>query len=241
MSSPNTKNLKEIHFYTTAEYECGYLPQQSARSLVAAPAHLIDTKAYTKLIEQGFRRSGLFTYKPKCFSCNACIPIRIPVDRFTLSRSQKRVLKHCADLRTNILELDLYEDHLDLYQNYQRTRHADSEMAVDAKMQYKNFLLTSSVDSILIEYRNRRDELKMVSLVDMLENGLSAVYTFYDPNSKLSLGTYGVLSQIMMCRDMGLKWLYLGYWIKECQKMSYKSNFKPYQYFENNCWLDAAN
>lgn len=239
MSHTTDKNLKDLDYYITAEYECGYLPQQSASSLVAAPAHLIDAKAYSSLVKYGFRRSGLFTYKPNCLSCNACIPIRLDVNRFSPSRNQKRVLKRSPKLYYNMLELDLFEDHLRLYEKYQLTRHAEGDMAHNIEKQYKSFLLASSVDSILIEYRTENNELQIVSLIDVLENGLSSVYTFFDPESKFSLGTYSILSQVQLCKEMGLNWLYLGYWIEECQKMAYKSNFKPHQILKNNSWIDV--
>lgn len=239
MSHSNDQKLEKLTYYVTAEYECSYLPQQSARSLVAAPAHFINTKTYSRLIDYGFRRSGLFTYKPHCLSCNACIPIRLPVKSYKPSRNQKRVLKRSPKLHYNMLELELYEDHLRLYEKYQLARHADGDMAQDIEKQYNSFLLASSVDSILIEYRTENYELKIVSLVDVLENGLSSVYTFFDPESKFSLGTYSILSQIQLCKEMNLDWLYLGYWIEQCQKMSYKSNFKPHQIFKNNSWIDV--
>lgn len=236
MSHPTEAVIRTLQFYSTAEYPCSYLPDQQARSLVAAPAHLIDAEAYSRLIEQGFRRSGLFTYRPQCRSCQACLPIRIDVAAFRPDRTQRRVLRRHQDLTLRILPLRWHDEHYALYCEYQAVRHPQAGMDEDTEKQYRQFLLTSGVESRLAEFRCPQGQVRMVALIDLLDNGISAVYTFFDPHMPGSLGTYGVLWQIQQCRNLGLPWLYLGYWIRESRKMSYKSRFRPWQILLDGHW-----
>ena len=240
MSHPTEPLVKMLQFYATAEYPCSYLPDRQARSEVAAPAHLIDAPVYSRLIEQGFRRSGLFTYRPKCQGCNACLPIRIDTARFRPSRNQRRIIRQHQDLVATMLPLRWMPDHYDLYYRYQKARHAGAGMDEDTEKQYSQFLLSSGVESRLAEFRTSDGKVQMVALIDILDNGLSAVYTFFDPDVKGSLGTYGVLWQIEQCQKLGLPWLYLGYWIQQSRKMSYKSRFQPWQIYRNGQWSEPV-
>ena len=224
-----------IQFYLTSSYPCSYLPQERARSLVAAPAHIIDNQTYPSLIEVGFRRSGNFTYRPHCDQCQACTPIRVDTTNFAPSRSQRRTQKRFAHLEAFRKPLAWNAEHYALYRQYQAQRHAGSEMDNDDKSQYMDFLLTSQVDSYFIEFRDQ-GELVMVALVDEVPNGLSAVYTFFNPTISC-LGTYGSLWQIHYCQQNKLNWLYLGYWIEQSRKMSYKTQFAPYQLFCHGQWI----
>lgn len=236
MSHPTEPPVSMLQFYTTAEYPCSYLADHMARSEVAAPAHLIDAQVYSRLIEQGFRRSGLFTYRPKCLQCAACLPIRVDVENFVPSRNQRRVMRQHDDLTARLIPLRWVPEHYQLYYRYQQARHAGAGMDEDTEKQYGQFLLASGVESRLLEFRSPDGTVRMVSLIDLLDHGLSAVYTFFDPDARGSLGTYGVLWQIEQCRRMGLPWLYLGYWIRESRKMSYKSRFWPWQVYRNGQW-----
>jgi len=236
MSHPTEQTFKTLQFYSTAAYPCSYLPGLDARSQVAAPTHLIDTTTYSQLVEQGFRRSGLFTYRPHCDACQACLPIRVDAQRFTPSRTQRKVWSRHSNLETSVKQLQWDKDHFALYQRYQSTRHPGAGMDEDSQTQYKQFLLTSRVDSRLIEFRLPTGQLCMVSVIDILETGLSAVYTFFDPDIPGSLGTYGVLWQIDQCRHVGLPWVYLGYWIRESRKMAYKSQYTPHQILQDGIW-----
>ncbi len=238
MSHPTELTFKALQFYSTAIYPCSYLPGLDARSQVAAPTHLIDAPTYSGLVEQGFRRSGLFTYRPHCDTCRACLPIRIDTERFTPNRSQRKAWNRHSNLHARVMPLQWDAQHFQLYDRYQQGRHPGAGMDEDSQTQYKQFLLTSRVDSRLIEFRQPNGALQMVSVVDVLETGLSSVYTFYDPDVRGSLGTYGILWQIDQCRAMGLPWLYLGYWIRESRKMAYKSQYTPYQTLQNGVWIE---
>ncbi|MBL8447309.1 MAG: arginyltransferase [Zoogloeaceae bacterium] len=214
-----------IQFYATAPYACSYLPNREARSQVATPGHLIDTPIYSELVRNGFRRSGVFTYRPHCDACRACIPVRIPCQDFRPTRSQRRASNHHESLQVTELPLVFFEEHYQLYQRYQARRHAGCGMDQDNREQYGQFLLQGHVDSRLVEFRD--DQLRMVCVIDRLTDGLSSVYTFYDPDYAGSLGTFGVLWQIETCLRLGLPHLYLGYWIRESRKMAYKGRFRP--------------
>ena len=240
MSHPTDIKPQAIQFYSTASYACSYLEHKQARSMVAAPSHLVDTKTYSRLVNQGFRRSGAFTYKPYCDHCQACVPIRIDVKRFSPDKSHRRTLKRLSGLTTTVSPLHWNDEHYALYQQYQRQRHPSSSMNDDSSSQYVQFLLSSHVDSKLIEFRDEQNTLKIVAIIDRLEDGISAVYTFFDPDSKLSLGTYSILKQIEMCVDLNLEWLYLGYWIEESRKMAYKSSFSTFHLLQDGKWFHPA-
>ncbi len=226
-----------LQFYVTAPYSCSYLPQRKARSQVATPNHLIDGQVYSDLVQIGFRRSGVFAYRPYCDGCRSCIPLRIPVKEFTPTRTQRRVWQRNSGLRAEVGRLRFEDEHYLLYQSYQSVRHAGGGMDQDSREQYAQFLLQSRVDSQLIEYRDNSGQLKMVSIVDRLADGISSVYTFYDPTEKQrSLGTYGILWQIEQCKSLELEHLYLGYWISESHKMQYKASFNPHETLQNGVW-----
>lgn len=225
-----------LQFYLTAPYPCSYLPQQLARSQVAAPSFLINTPVYSELVQRGFRRSGTFTYRPHCDTCQACIPVRAEVASFTPARAQRRAAKRHSTLITSLHTLGDSEEHFNLYQRYQAARHADEGKEGDSREQYRNFLLQSHVDTLLVEFCEG-DTLRMVSVIDILEDGLSSVYTFYDPDvPQSSFGTYNILWQIELCRKLGLDYLYLGFWIKESKKMAYKAEYRPLQGLMDGEW-----
>lgn len=240
MSLLNDIPLSTLQLYLTAPYPCSYLPQREARSQVATPAFLITPKLYGALVHRGFRRSGSFTYRPRCGDCRQCVPVRVVVDGFRPSRTQRRSWKRHRDLDVEILPLQDKAEYFALYERYQKARHPGSGMAEDTPEQYRNFLLQSHVDTLLVEFREH-GTLRMVSVLDVLDDGLSAVYTFYDPDiAAASFGTFNVLWQIELCRKLELPYLYLGYWIRASRKMAYKARFRPLQGLRDGDWTDLG-
>lgn len=228
--------LSTLQFYLTAPYQCSYLAGREARSQVATPSFLISSSIYSELVRQGFRRSGTFTYRPRCNGCLACVPVRVDVNAFAASRSQRRVWKKTHHLDVSLHPLQDKPEYFDLYQRYQNARHRDGGMSNDSHEQYQKFLLHSHVDSMLVEFREA-GVLRMVSIIDALDDGLSSVYTFFEPDIRqASFGTYNVLWQIELCRQLQLPYLYLGYWIKASQKMAYKANFQPLHGLVQGAW-----
>jgi len=228
--------LSSLQFYLTAPYQCSYLEDQEARSQVATPVYVITPPIYSELVRHGFRRSGTFTYRPRCDGCVACVPARVDVNAFAASRTQRRVWKKHQQLDASLHPLEDKPEYFDLYKRYQNARHRDGGMSNDNHEQYERFLLHSHVDSMLVEFREA-DILRMVSIIDVLDDGLSSVYTFFEPDIRqASFGTYNVLWQIELCHQLKLPYLYLGYWIKQSQKMSYKVHFQPLQGLLNGTW-----
>ena len=228
--------LSALQFYLTAPYQCSYLADHEARSQVATPSFLISTEIYSELVRQGFRRSGTFTYRPRCDTCTECVPVRVEVNAFSPNRTQRRVWKKHQLLEVSVHPLVDKQEYFELYQRYQNARHLDGGMSNDNHDQYQKFLLQSHVDSMLVEFRES-GMLRMVSIIDALDDGLSSVYTFFDPDvTQASYGTYNVLWQIELCRQLQQPYLYLGYWIRESRKMTYKSNFQPLQGHIQGVW-----
>jgi len=228
-----------IQLYQSNEHPCSYLSKHQAQNLVIDPELEKGPLLYGFLVGYGFRRSGTMIYRPSCTECDQCMPIRLPVDRFKPNRNQRRIWKRCNQVVSVEDRSASFEpEHYALFVKYLKFRHADGEMAHMSEDEYLQFLACSWLDTRFIEFRIDK-QLVAVVISDRLPDGQSAVYTFFDPDySKFSLGVYAVLWQIDACQKEGKHWLYLGYWIEACRKMSYKTHFQPYQVFSDNLWHD---
>lgn len=234
--------FSELQFYATSPYPCSYLEQHTARSQVATPVQLIDKNVYSILIKQGFRRSGMFVYRPYCDQCHACLPTRVLTEQFTPNRSQRRAWKAHQHLIALVKPIAYSDEHFALYQQYQSTRHVGGGMDQDTSEQYTDFLLQSSIHTHLVEFREQNGQLSMVSIIDEVNDGLSSVYTFFDTSvPHAAFGTYNILWQIAQAKSLQLPYVYLGYWIKECHKMTYKSHYRPLEILHQRQWKPIEN
>lgn len=228
-----------VKFFSTTAHPCSYLEGEQAITLFADPKSRMDGRLYSELSDLGFRRSGNYVYRPHCNHCNACVPVRLPVARFEANRQQQRIWKRNADVTVRVMAPGFREDHYALYERYITERHSDGDMYPPSEEQFNSFLTSEWSDTRFYEFR-AGEQLLAVAVCDVLEDGLSAVYTFFDPDeARRSLGAYAILWQIGETRRLGLSSLYLGYWIKQCQKMSYKIAYRPIELLINNEWLTA--
>ena len=227
---------EKLLLFATPAHACSYLPEHDATTLFVDPDYPKDAGIYTLLSQNGFRRSGEHVYRPNCRQCEACVPVRVPVARFHPSRSQRRTLRANRDLDVSACAGRFDREHFDLYCRYQKGRHEGGGMDNPTPKQYREFLLSSWADTLLYEFRHGR-RLLAIAVMDRLADGLSAVYTFFEPElAKRSLGTFCILWEIEQARRLGLDWLYLGYWIAESRKMAYKQEFLPQERFLDGRW-----
>lgn len=225
-----------LPFYLTGPQTCSYLPENQSYSLFLDPEHSLNPTLYSRLSQQGFRRNGNLVYRPHCRPCQACIPTRVLVDRFKANRSQRRNWKTNANLEVKSINSDFHEEHFALYSRYLNARHAEGEMAHSTPEDYRSFLLSNWSTTKILEVREKGALLAGI-VSDYLDDGLSAVYTYYEPTAlNKGLGKFAVLLQIQHTQKLGLPHLYLGYWIKQCKKMAYKVEYGPVEYFDGQTW-----
>ena len=233
-----TSSLRDLKVYTTYPHSCSYLEDQEATTLFVDPRTPVDARLYSQLSVLGFRRSGSHLYRPHCAKCNACIPARVPVTKFKPSRSQRRAWNRNQDISVTKLDHIATDEYFELYQRYIEARHHDGDMFPPLRDQYESFL--SNEWGVTEYYRMELGgNVAGIAVVDRLQDGLSAIYTFFEPSlEQRSLGTYAVLWQLQKAEQENLDYLYLGYWIKQCQKMSYKIKFRPLELYINGRWVD---
>ena len=222
-------SLARLKFYATQPHPCSYLPDEQATTLFLDPSQPMDVQVYAELSEMGFRRSGDHLYRPHCQRCSACIPARIPANALLPSRQQKRIIKRNADLKVQAVRAGFTEEYYSLYATY-----------IESREQFNTFLVRDLPFSRFYEFR-LDGRLLAVAVTDVLPNGLSAVYTFYDPNEeRRSLGRYAILWQVAEAARLGLKAVYLGYWIKNCRKMNYKTEYRPIELLVSQRWITLS-
>ncbi len=229
----------ELKVYATQPHDCSYLKGREATTVFVDPRTVIDKPLYSRLSEIGFRRSGSHIYRPHCQACKACVPSRVRVAHFVPSRTQRKLMKRNADLE--VVELaDIKDDNsYRLYHDYICHRHADGDMYPPDREQYTSFL-APQWDLTRFYGFTLDGELLAVSVADLLDHGISAVYTFFRHDmEKRSLGTWVILKQIELARKLDLDYLYLGYWIAESPKMAYKNTFNPLEIFRDGRWQTA--
>lgn len=228
--------VREVIFYKTQPHQCGYFNNMKATNVVLDPGLPASASLYGRLLAAGFRRSGDYVYRPDCRHCGACVSLRLPVTEMRFNRSQRRTIKRNVDLQVTRVSMDYYAEHFELYRHYLAKRHPDGPMLAHSRTEYMGFLRSRAMNTGLLEFRLGQ-RLLAVAVTDYLEDSLSAVYTFYDPEqSARSLGTYAILRQIEEARRLQKKWLYLGYWIHDSGKMRYKSTFMPAEAYVRGGW-----
>ena len=217
-------------------HECSYLPDQMANSIFIDPTTIPGWGQYSQLSRAGFRRSGTHFYRPNCPDCNACKSSRVLAGQFTASRRFKRILKRNADLSAILKPAHFSDEHYELFQRYIHQRHQDGDMYPTSEQQFRDFLCSEQDYAYFVEFR-LEGRLIACSVIDVLDDGISAIYTYFDPaEEKRSLGTLAVLWQIGYAQQVGLTYVYLGYWIKNCQKMRYKDQYQPLELFIDDNW-----
>jgi len=225
-----------FNLYTTPPHECGYLPNKLATTLFIEPDIRKNISVYDNLSQRGFRRSGEYIYRPDCHKCDACIAVRIPVQLFAPRRSQRRVWQKNQDLTVSAAAPIFKPEHFNLYRRYIAARHKDGGMDNPTPKNYMQFLTGSWAKTVFYEFRLQK-QLLGIGAVDHLKNGLSAVYTFFDPDySARSLGVYAILWEIEEAKRLHFDWLYLGYWVKDSKNMGYKAEYQPLEGYYKETW-----
>jgi arginine-tRNA-protein transferase len=230
----------KIDLYATPPHACSYFAdERQAITVYLDPYYPKSVHLYTFLSQKGFRRSGDFLYRPDCPQCQACVSVRVDVKRFQPRRNQRRIWHKNQDLTVTLCKAEFQREQFNLYQKYIKTRHHGSSMDNSTPREYQDFLCSQWSKGWFFEFRLQQ-HLLAVAVIDPLNNGLSAIYTFFDPDyPQRSLGSYVILWQINEAKRLNLSWVYLGYWIKNCKKMNYKHHYQPLEYFYQQRWHSA--
>lgn len=228
-------------FYTTAPMPCPYLPGRTERKVVTEISGPDAEPLHDRLSRAGFRRSHNIAYAPVCSGCNACVPIRIPVARFTPNRGLRKVLNANAGLIGHETPPRATAEQYQLFQRYQLARHGEGDMATMSFYDYRAMVEDTPIETSLVEFRDPDGKLVGACLTDRLGDGLSAVYSFFLPNmERRSLGTFTILWLIERAAQLELPHVYLGYWVRESQKMAYKTRFRPSEILVAGSWRDLV-
>ena len=231
---------RPLAFFHTLPMPCPYLPGKTERRLIADISSRRGQLAHDSLAKAGFRRTQHLTYRPACPGCNACNPVRVRCADFRWSRTFRKLLKRNADLTARPVQAIATREQFRLFQAYQQGRHGDGEMAMMDFADYAEMVERSPIETYLIEYRDTAGELAAIMLVDEQEDGLSAVYSYFDTtDGTRGFGTYMVLDLIERTKAQGLGYVYLGYWIPDCRKMAYKTKYRPYELLTPEGWVEA--
>jgi len=233
--------MQQIQLYRSFPAACNYIPGNDTINLIIDPELTLSAAKYEELLAQGFRRSGNMMYRPDCEHCSACIPTRIPVNEFKPRRNQRRCLKSNHDLSMKVSAASFTREHYQLYQRYLASQHSGGGMDNPTEQTFTDFLCQRSDMALFLEFRNDTGELLCVACTDRLPGSLSAVYTWYAPEEKQrGLGVLAILKQIQLSQELELDHLYLGYWIETSPKMSYKTDYQPYELYQDHQWKSQA-
>ena len=228
-------------FYTTAPLPCPYLPGRTERKIVTELAGTEAEGLHDRLSRAGFRRSHNIAYSPVCPGCRACIPIRIVAGAFQPDRTQRKVTKANADLLAYEMPARASAEQFALFQRYQAARHGDGDMAAMGFYDYRAMVEDTPITTGVVEFRDPAGALLSACLTDWVSDGLSAVYSFFDPDQdRRSLGTYAILWLVSRAQSLGLPYVYLGYWVPESRKMAYKVRFRPSEALSGGMWRVLA-
>ncbi len=235
--SNKQKNTQHIKLYAGPEHSCGYLEEQNSISVFADPSMDLDNNIYSELSRLGFRRSGNHVYRPQCPSCSACWAYRVKVNEFIPNKSQRRNLKSNQGLTIELAPAKASAEDYELYEQYICSRHKDGDMYPPSFQQYEEFLFSDWCATSLLKVKDSTGNLIAVMVLDLFDDGLSAVYSYFAPNSPYQgLGVFVVLQTLLLCKEQELPFCYLGYYIQDCSKMNYKKHYQPAEVFRNNRW-----
>lgn len=240
MTRDISPDLEKIRLYLTEPHPCSYLPDRQATTAFVDPKVVIDADLYNRLSDLGFRRSGRYVYTPRCANCKACIPIRIDAAGFSPSRLQRKCLNRNQDVTVTLADQVDIEEHYPLYESYISARHQDGDMYPPSRAQYQDFIGRAWHSTTFLEFRIR-GTLVGCAVTDWLYNGLSAIYTYFDPHAeRRSLGTFAILKQLETVLARGRRYVYLGFWIRDSAKMNYKIRYRPAELFIGDHWLRVS-